>query len=205
MNETLQRYALAIAAHVALVAAWYLFVKLGNVPRFVSAVAGRDVDVPLQPNYNWWGNVLRWHRGFAGYFLAPSSSASRSRWCSPGRNRSNRSSCRCSFPQHDPQGRARAADHRVVQARHLSELADGVLDLRVPDPAGRPRAACGKSSPSCSTCWCGRLLVALAAVHENPASGCAAVHLRRDEGAATSLSPARSSASSSARTKGSAT
>jgi NitT/TauT family transport system permease protein len=71
MNENLQRYALAIAAHVALVAAWYLFVKLGNVPRFVMPSPGATLDALLQPNYNWWGNVLvTGTEIFAGYFLA---------------------------------------------------------------------------------------------------------------------------------------
>ncbi len=33
--QTLQRYALAVASHLALLVAWYLFVKLGEVPKFV--------------------------------------------------------------------------------------------------------------------------------------------------------------------------
>ena len=71
MNETLQRYALAIAAHIALVFAWYLFVKLGNVPKFVMPSPGATLDALLQPNYNWWGNVLvTGTEIFAGYFLA---------------------------------------------------------------------------------------------------------------------------------------
>ena len=71
MNETLQRYALAIAAHIALVLAWYLFVKLGNVPRFVMPSPGATLDALLQPNYNWWGNILvTGTEIFAGYFLA---------------------------------------------------------------------------------------------------------------------------------------
>ena len=71
MNETLQRYLLAIAAHIALVLAWYLFVKLGNVPRFVMPSPGATLDALLQPNYNWWGNILvTGTEIFAGYFLA---------------------------------------------------------------------------------------------------------------------------------------
>ncbi len=57
MNDTLQRYALAIAAHIALIFAWYLFVKLGNVPKFVMPSPGATLDALLQPNYNWWGNI----------------------------------------------------------------------------------------------------------------------------------------------------
>ena len=34
-RETLQRYSLAVVSHLLLVAAWYLFVELGNVPKFV--------------------------------------------------------------------------------------------------------------------------------------------------------------------------
>jgi NitT/TauT family transport system permease protein len=71
MNETLQRYALAIAAHIALVFAWYLFVKLGNVPKFVMPSPGATLDALLQPNYNWWGNIaVTATEIFAGYFLA---------------------------------------------------------------------------------------------------------------------------------------
>ena len=71
MNETLQRYAFAIAAHIALVAAWYLFVKLGNVPKFVMPSPEATLNALLQPNYNWWGNIaVTGTEIFAGYFLA---------------------------------------------------------------------------------------------------------------------------------------
>ena len=71
MNETLQRYMLAITAHIALIFAWYLFVKLGNVPKFVMPSPGATLDALLQPNYNWWWNVgVTGTEIFAGYFLA---------------------------------------------------------------------------------------------------------------------------------------
>src|SRR5258706_2340069 len=71
MNETLQRYALAIAAHIALVIAWYLFVKLGNVPKFVMPSPGATLDALLQPNYDWWTNIaVTGTEIFPGYFLA---------------------------------------------------------------------------------------------------------------------------------------
>jgi NitT/TauT family transport system permease protein len=71
MNETLQRYTLAVAAHIALVFAWYLFVKLGNVPKFVMPSPGETLDARLSPNYNWWWNVgVTATEIFAGYFLA---------------------------------------------------------------------------------------------------------------------------------------
>jgi NitT/TauT family transport system permease protein len=71
MNENLQRYALAVLAHVALILAWYLFVKLGNVPKFVMPSPGATLDALLQPNYSWWTNILvTGTEIFAGYFLA---------------------------------------------------------------------------------------------------------------------------------------
>ena len=71
MNETLQRYALAVLAHVALLLAWYLFVKLGDVPKFVMPSPGATLDALLAPNYDWWSNMLvTGTEIFAGYFLA---------------------------------------------------------------------------------------------------------------------------------------
>jgi NitT/TauT family transport system permease protein len=71
MNENLQRWTLAVLAHVALVAAWYLFVKLGNVPKFVMPSPGATLDALLEPNYNWWTNIaVTATEIFAGYFLA---------------------------------------------------------------------------------------------------------------------------------------
>jgi NitT/TauT family transport system permease protein len=71
MNDSLRRYTLAIIAHVALVAAWYLFVKLGNVPKFVMPSPEATLDALLQPNYSWWTNIaVTGTEIFAGYFLA---------------------------------------------------------------------------------------------------------------------------------------
>jgi NitT/TauT family transport system permease protein len=71
MNETVQRYTFAIAAHIALVLAWYLFVKLGNVPKFVMPSPEATLNALLQPNYNWWSNIaVTGTEIFAGYFLA---------------------------------------------------------------------------------------------------------------------------------------
>ena len=71
MNENLQRYSLAVLAHVALILAWYLFVKLGDVPKFVMPSPAATLDALLQPNYGWWTNILvTGTEIFAGYFLA---------------------------------------------------------------------------------------------------------------------------------------
>ncbi len=71
MNENLQRTALAVLAHAALILAWYLFVKLGNVPRFVMPSPGATLGALLQPDYGWWANfAVTATEIFAGYFLA---------------------------------------------------------------------------------------------------------------------------------------
>jgi len=71
MSENLQRWTFAVLAHVALILAWYLFVKLGNVPKFVMPSPAATLDALLQPNYGWWTNVLvTGSEIFAGYFLA---------------------------------------------------------------------------------------------------------------------------------------
>jgi NitT/TauT family transport system permease protein len=71
LNDALPRYALAVLSHIALVAAWYLFVKLGNVPKFVMPSPVETLDALLTPNYGWWANVaVTATEIFGGYFLA---------------------------------------------------------------------------------------------------------------------------------------
>ena len=70
-TDTLSRYAFAVLAHLALLLAWYLFVKLGNVPKFVMPSPGETLDALLSPNYGWWSNVaVTGTEIFGGYFLA---------------------------------------------------------------------------------------------------------------------------------------
>ena len=71
MSEAVRRWMLAIAAHLALLVAWYLFVALGNVPKFVMPSPQATLDALLQPNYNWWTNIaVTSTEIFGGYFLA---------------------------------------------------------------------------------------------------------------------------------------
>ena len=71
MSETVQRYTLAVVAHLALLLAWYLFVTLGKVPQFVMPSPGATLDALLQPNYSWWTNIgVTATEIFVGYFLA---------------------------------------------------------------------------------------------------------------------------------------
>ena len=71
MSETVQRYTLAIVAHLALLLAWYLFVTFGNVPQYVMPSPGATLDALLEPDYGWWTNIaVTATEIFAGYFLA---------------------------------------------------------------------------------------------------------------------------------------
>jgi NitT/TauT family transport system permease protein len=71
MNPIAVRWLLAVLAHLALLLAWYLFVKLGNVPKFVMPSPQATLDALLQPNYSWWTNIaVTGTEIFAGYALA---------------------------------------------------------------------------------------------------------------------------------------
>jgi len=71
MNTKLGQYTLGVLAHVALLVAWYLFVRFGEVPKFVMPSPGATLDALLEPNYGWWSNVaVTATEIFAGYFLA---------------------------------------------------------------------------------------------------------------------------------------
>jgi NitT/TauT family transport system permease protein len=70
-NTVAGRYTMAISAHAALILGWYLFVRLGDVPRFVMPSPGDTVQALTESNYDWLANS--WVTGseiFGGYFLA---------------------------------------------------------------------------------------------------------------------------------------
>jgi NitT/TauT family transport system permease protein len=70
-SQTVQRYALAVLSHVALIVAWYLFVKLGEVPKFVMPSPYETIQALLVPNYRWLENIaVTTTEIFGGYILA---------------------------------------------------------------------------------------------------------------------------------------
>ncbi|MBI3758297.1 MAG: ABC transporter permease [Deltaproteobacteria bacterium] len=70
-HESLQRYALAVISHLLLVVAWYLFVELGQVPKFVMPSPYATVQALFVPNYRWIENILvTGAEIFGGYILA---------------------------------------------------------------------------------------------------------------------------------------
>ncbi len=65
------RWTFAILAHLGLVLAWYLFVEIGKVPKFVMPSPAATIDALLRPDYNWWGNIaVTATEIFGGYALA---------------------------------------------------------------------------------------------------------------------------------------
>jgi NitT/TauT family transport system permease protein len=58
MSSKLGRYTLGVLAHVALILAWYLFVRFGDVPKFVMPSPGATLEALLKPNYGWWSNIV---------------------------------------------------------------------------------------------------------------------------------------------------
>ena len=71
MRQATHRTLLAIVAHLALLLAWYLFVTLGHVPKFVMPSPMETAAALLQPNYDWWRNIyVTGTEIFAGYLLA---------------------------------------------------------------------------------------------------------------------------------------
>ena len=70
-SDTMQRYALAVTSHLGLLLAWYLFVKFGDVPKYVMPSPEATFAALIDGSYNWWGNALvTGTEIFAGYFLA---------------------------------------------------------------------------------------------------------------------------------------
>jgi hypothetical protein len=85
------------------------------------------------------------------------------------------------YPQHDSQGGARPADHRLVQVRGAAELDHRVLDRGVPHPADhRARPARDRAGAAGPGALAAR--VALAAVHQGAAARRPALYLLGHEG-----------------------
>jgi len=70
-SDVMSRYILGVLAHLALIAAWYVVVKLGNVPRFVMPSPEDTIRALFAGNYDWWRNTaVTATEIYGGYFLA---------------------------------------------------------------------------------------------------------------------------------------
>ncbi len=64
-------YTLGVVAHLLLLLAWYLFVRIGDVPKFVMPSPGDTLHALFQANYDWWRNTaVTGTEIFGGYLLA---------------------------------------------------------------------------------------------------------------------------------------
>jgi NitT/TauT family transport system permease protein len=67
----LRQYTLGVVAHLLLLLAWYLFVRLGDVPRFVMPSPVDTFRALGVADYGWWANTLvTGTEIFGGYALA---------------------------------------------------------------------------------------------------------------------------------------
>lgn len=70
-GNALQRYVLAIFAHVALIAIWFAVVRYGHVPSFIMPSPGATIATLGGGNYAWTANTLvTASEIFGGYVLA---------------------------------------------------------------------------------------------------------------------------------------
>lgn len=71
LESPVARWTFAILAHAGLVLAWYLFVELGRVPKFVMPSPQATLAALTNADYAWWTNVaVTGTEIFGGYFLA---------------------------------------------------------------------------------------------------------------------------------------
>ena len=67
----LSQYTLGVAAHLLLLLAWYLFVRFGDVPKFVMPSPADTLKALLVPDYGWWANgLVTATEIFGGYAMA---------------------------------------------------------------------------------------------------------------------------------------
>ena len=70
-SDALTRYAIAVFAHLLLIAAWHLFVVYGKVPAFVLPSPEATLNALTSPNYRWLENItVTAIEIFGGYGLA---------------------------------------------------------------------------------------------------------------------------------------
>ena len=70
-DHKLRRYVLGVVAHLLLLAAWYGFVTVADVPRFVMPSPGDTFRALLVDDYGWWDNIrVTATEIFGGYALA---------------------------------------------------------------------------------------------------------------------------------------
>jgi NitT/TauT family transport system permease protein len=70
LDDRWNRPLMAVVSHLALLLVWYLFVKFGDVPKFVMPSPGDTVKTLTQGQYSWWTNSLVTATEIYGGYLA---------------------------------------------------------------------------------------------------------------------------------------
>jgi len=71
LDSSATRWTFAVLARIGLVVAWYLFVEIGQVPKFVMPSPQATLDALMNPNYSWWTNIaVTGTEIFGGYLIA---------------------------------------------------------------------------------------------------------------------------------------
>lgn len=70
-SDKLRHYTLGVIAHLLVLLAWYLFVHLGDVPKFVMPSPDDTIKALFVPDYGWWANIgVTATEIFGGYAMA---------------------------------------------------------------------------------------------------------------------------------------
>jgi len=70
-SDKIRHYTLGVIAHLLVLLAWYLFVHLGDVPRFVMPSPDDTIRALFVADYGWWANIgVTATEIFGGYALA---------------------------------------------------------------------------------------------------------------------------------------
>jgi len=70
-RRTLKVAGIAVLSHALAVLAWYVFVKLGNVPEFILPSPLATIETLADPRYDWWTNTAATAiEIFGGFLLA---------------------------------------------------------------------------------------------------------------------------------------
>ncbi len=128
-TSKLRQYSLGVLAHLLLLLAWYLFVRLGDVPKFVMPSPVDTFRSLGVADYGWWANTLvTGTEIFGGYALALAVGVLLALLFTWSKTLESLMLPLLVTLEHDPEGGARPADHRLVQVRCVPEHDDGVLD-----------------------------------------------------------------------------
>ena len=134
--QALQRYAWAVLSHLGLLVAWYLFVKFGEVPKYVMPSPYDTLHALLVPNYRWVENItVTTVEIFGGYILAVAFGIGAALMFSWFRWLEMAVMPLLVSLNMIPKVALGPLHHRLVRIRHRAECDDGIRHLLLSDRA----------------------------------------------------------------------